>query len=118
MAPRTSGLGSPGSPDALAAFYERSEPWWRAYEREPDLVQAWSGGVDQYYAHIDELMRAALGDLAPMSGRWPSSRRSSGRRPSSRCAAAACHPTTRWPSPSSSRCPGSSGGVYELAGRS
>src|ERR1044072_3032493 len=21
----------------LAAFYERSEPWWRAYEREPEL---------------------------------------------------------------------------------
>ncbi len=22
----------------LAAFYERSEPWWRAYEREPELI--------------------------------------------------------------------------------
>jgi hypothetical protein len=47
----------------LAAFYERSEPWWRAYEREPDLITAWSGGVDRYYADIDELMRTALGDL-------------------------------------------------------
>jgi AcrR family transcriptional regulator len=48
----------------LAAFYERSEPWWRAYEREPELIQAWGGGVDQYYADIDGLMRAALGELA------------------------------------------------------
>jgi AcrR family transcriptional regulator len=48
----------------LAAFYERSEPWWRAYEREPDLIRAWGGGVDQYYADIERLMRAALGDLS------------------------------------------------------
>jgi AcrR family transcriptional regulator len=48
----------------LAAFYERSEPWWRAYEREPDLIRAWSGGVDQYYADIEGLMRMALGELA------------------------------------------------------
>jgi AcrR family transcriptional regulator len=48
----------------LAAFYERSEPWWRAYEREPELISAWSGGVDRYYADIERLMRAALGDLA------------------------------------------------------
>src|SRR5688500_6259582 len=48
----------------LAAFYERSEPWWRAYEREPELIRAWSGGVDQYYADIERLMRTALGDLA------------------------------------------------------
>jgi AcrR family transcriptional regulator len=49
---------------ALAAFYERSEPWWRAYEREPDLIRAWGGGVDQYYADIERLMRAALGELS------------------------------------------------------
>ena len=48
----------------LAAFYERSEPWWRAYEREPDLISAWGGGVDQYYADIEALIRAALGELA------------------------------------------------------
>jgi AcrR family transcriptional regulator len=48
----------------LAAFYERSEPWWRAYEREPDLIRAWGGGVDQYYADIERLMRTALGDLS------------------------------------------------------
>jgi AcrR family transcriptional regulator len=49
---------------ALAAFYERSDPWWRAYEREPELISAWSGGVDQYYADIERLMRAALGELS------------------------------------------------------
>ena len=48
----------------LAAFYERSEPWWRAYEREPELISAWGGGVDQYYADIERLMRAGLGELA------------------------------------------------------
>ena len=48
----------------LAAFYERSEPWWRVYEREPDLIQAWGGGVDQYYADIDMLMKTALGDMS------------------------------------------------------
>lgn len=48
----------------LAAFYERSEPWWRAYEREPDLIRAWGGGVDQYYADVERLMREALGELA------------------------------------------------------
>ena len=48
----------------LATFYERGEPWWRAYEREPELINAWSGGVDQYYADIERLMRAGLGDLS------------------------------------------------------
>jgi AcrR family transcriptional regulator len=47
----------------LAAFYERSEPWWRVYEREPDLIRAWGGGVDQTYADIERLMRTALGEL-------------------------------------------------------
>jgi AcrR family transcriptional regulator len=48
----------------LAAFYERSRPWWRVYEREPELIRAWGGGVDQYYADVDRLMRTALGDLS------------------------------------------------------
>ena len=50
--------------EELASFYERSEPWWRAYEREPDLIRVWGGGVDRYYADIDRLMKAALGALA------------------------------------------------------
>lgn len=47
----------------LASFYQRSEPWWRAYEREPELITAWGGGVAQYYQDIDRLMRAGLGEL-------------------------------------------------------
>jgi AcrR family transcriptional regulator len=49
--------------EALAAFYERSAPWWRAYEREPELIEAWGGGVDDYYTEVENLMRTALGDL-------------------------------------------------------
>jgi AcrR family transcriptional regulator len=48
----------------LADFYERSEPWWRAYQREPALIEAWSSGVDRYYRDVDDLMRASLGPLA------------------------------------------------------
>jgi AcrR family transcriptional regulator len=48
----------------LAAFYERSAPWWRLYEREPELITVWGGGVDAYYADVDGLIRAALGELA------------------------------------------------------
>jgi AcrR family transcriptional regulator len=48
----------------LAAFYERSAPWWALYEREPELITLWGGGVDAYYADVDRLIRAALGDLA------------------------------------------------------
>jgi AcrR family transcriptional regulator len=48
----------------LAHLYERSEPWWRAYEREPELIRVWAGGIDQYYAGVDGLMRAALGELS------------------------------------------------------
>jgi len=50
--------------EQLASFYERSEPWWRAYQREPALIEAWSSGVDRYYQDIDDLMRAALGPLS------------------------------------------------------
>ena len=47
----------------LATFYERGERWWGVYQREPELIDAWSGGVDQFYADVDGLMRTALGDL-------------------------------------------------------
>jgi AcrR family transcriptional regulator len=48
----------------LAALYERSEPGWRVYEREPELIRAWGGGIDRYYADVEHLMRAALGELS------------------------------------------------------
>jgi len=47
----------------LAAFYERSQPMWRMYEREPELIRVWGGGVERYYADIEQLMRVALGQL-------------------------------------------------------
>lgn len=47
----------------LAAFYERSQPLWRMYEREPELIRVWRGGVEHYYADIEQLMRVALGEL-------------------------------------------------------
>ncbi len=49
--------------EELAAFYERSEGWWRVYERDPELIDAWSGGLERYYADIDQLMRTALLEL-------------------------------------------------------
>ena len=50
--------------EELASFYERGEPSWQMYQREPDLIEAWAGGVDRYYRDVDELMRSALGPLS------------------------------------------------------
>jgi AcrR family transcriptional regulator len=47
----------------LATFYERSQALWGMYEREPELIRVWGGGVERYYEDIDQLMRVALGDL-------------------------------------------------------
>jgi AcrR family transcriptional regulator len=49
--------------EAMADFYERSQPWWLAYEREPELFEAWSSRVERYNASMDAFMRAALGPL-------------------------------------------------------
>ena len=48
----------------LAAFYERSEPWWLAYQRDHELINAWSEGVDRYYRDIENLMQTSLGPLS------------------------------------------------------
>jgi AcrR family transcriptional regulator len=48
----------------MAAFYERSEAWWLAYQRDHELINAWSEGVDRYYRDIEELMRASLGPMS------------------------------------------------------
>lgn len=37
---------------------------WRVYEREPELIRAWGGGIDRCYADVEGLMRAALGELS------------------------------------------------------
>ena len=47
----------------LAAFFERSEPWWRASQREPG-VALWADAEQRYYRDLDALIRAALGPMA------------------------------------------------------
>jgi AcrR family transcriptional regulator len=48
----------------LAAFFERSEPWWYVSQREPSEEEFWADAEQRYYADLDELVRAALGPLA------------------------------------------------------
>ena len=48
----------------IAAFYERSGPWYRVTQREPPGVQAWADAEARYYADLDVLVLAALGPLA------------------------------------------------------
>jgi AcrR family transcriptional regulator len=48
----------------LAAFYERSRDSWLLYRQEPDLIDAWSGGIERYYMDLENLMRLSLGPLA------------------------------------------------------
>lgn len=49
---------------ALAAFFERSESWYRVSQREPRGGQAWAEAEARYYIELDTLIRAALGELA------------------------------------------------------
>ena len=48
----------------LLAFYERSEPWYLVYAREPAGVAAWADAEASFYADFDRLIRIALGPLA------------------------------------------------------
>jgi AcrR family transcriptional regulator len=48
---------------ALAEFYERSEPWWQTYAREPALTAAWAEGADWFERHVDRLYRMAIEPL-------------------------------------------------------
>ncbi len=47
----------------LSAFFARSEPWWRASEREGRGVTFWAEAEARYYQELDALVRAALGPL-------------------------------------------------------
>jgi AcrR family transcriptional regulator len=47
----------------LAAFFERSEPWWRASQREPG-ISLWADAEQRFYRDLDALIRAALGPLS------------------------------------------------------
>jgi AcrR family transcriptional regulator len=48
----------------LSAFFERSEPWWRASQREGSGVSFWADAEARFYGQLDALVRAALGPLA------------------------------------------------------
>jgi AcrR family transcriptional regulator len=48
----------------LAAFFERSEPWWHVSRREPSDSEFWAETEARYYREFDVLVRAALGPLA------------------------------------------------------
>lgn len=48
----------------LSAFFDRSEPWWRASQREGRGVAFWAEAEARYYRQLDALVRTALGQLA------------------------------------------------------
>lgn len=48
----------------LSAFFNRSEPWWRASQREGPGVSFWADAEARYYQQLDVLVRAALGPLS------------------------------------------------------
>ncbi len=48
----------------LSAFFDRSEPWWRASQREERGASFWAEAEARYYLQLDALVRAALGPLA------------------------------------------------------
>jgi AcrR family transcriptional regulator len=48
----------------LSAFFDRSEPWWRASQREGRGASFWAEAEARYYQQLDALVRAALGSLA------------------------------------------------------
>ncbi len=45
----------------LSAFFERSEPWWRASQRDPADGGFWADAAARYYTDLDTLVRVALG---------------------------------------------------------
>ena len=47
----------------LAAFFDRSDPWWRISQESSD-VEFWADAEQRYYRDLDALIRAALGPLA------------------------------------------------------
>jgi AcrR family transcriptional regulator len=48
----------------LAAFFERSGPWYRVSQREPTDAEFWADAEARFYGELDALVRAALGPLA------------------------------------------------------
>jgi hypothetical protein len=48
----------------LSAFFDRSEPWWRASQRDDPGVSFWADAEARYYQQLDALVRTALGPLS------------------------------------------------------
>jgi AcrR family transcriptional regulator len=48
----------------LAAFFDRSGPWWRASQRDGPGVAFWADAEARYYQQLDALVRAVLGPLS------------------------------------------------------
>lgn len=48
----------------LSAFFDRSEPWWRASQRDGPGVSFWADAEARYYRQLDALVRTALGPLS------------------------------------------------------
>lgn len=48
---------------AMAAYYERSQPWYRMAEFDERPLQAWAEARARYDAEYDALVRTALGPL-------------------------------------------------------
>ncbi len=48
----------------LAAFFDRSGPWYRASQREGPGVSFWADAEARYHRQLDALVRAALGPLS------------------------------------------------------
>jgi AcrR family transcriptional regulator len=48
----------------LSAFFDRSDPWYRASQREGPGVSFWADAEARFYVQLDALVRAALGPLA------------------------------------------------------
>ena len=48
----------------LGAFSARSEPWYRAWQREGPDAPFWTDAEAEYYRQLDALVRAALGPLS------------------------------------------------------
>jgi AcrR family transcriptional regulator len=48
----------------LAAFYERSNPWYRIYEQDKDRVKALTEGEARFRGTVDTLVKMALDHLS------------------------------------------------------
>lgn len=49
---------------ALAAYFERGDPWWPVLQRDPELAAAWAAVAEAAELGLVRLFRAALGPLA------------------------------------------------------